>query len=220
MVLQPSLQLFYFLFVFLTLTKNFDSVSGFGILFIVGVPFTSITQLLPFLMFGIGLDDSFILFGSYIRTDPDKDVVMRIEETIQDVGLSITLTTLTSATAFALGTMSSIPAVFWLCLYSCPTILLVFVYQLTFFVAVIALDERRIAANRRDICICIVVPKSEEEDYNDDEVHIDDAGSQRAVNAPTADTKSHLGTFPFFCCFALRVSHDTFSSILAIGLGS
>lgn len=41
--------------------------------------------------------------GSYTRTSSKKDVVDRIDETVQDIGLSIFLTTLTSAIAFALG---------------------------------------------------------------------------------------------------------------------
>mmetsp|Transcript_22373 Transcript_22373/g.55325 ORF Transcript_22373/g.55325 Transcript_22373/m.55325 type:complete len:398 (+) Transcript_22373:936-2129(+) len=32
---------------------------GYGILFIIGVPFTSMTQIVPFIMFGIGLDGAF-----------------------------------------------------------------------------------------------------------------------------------------------------------------
>jgi len=101
---------------------------------------------------GIGLDDAFIISGAYIRTDHRKDPVERIEETIEEIGLSITLTTVTSATAFALGCLSSVPAVYWLVLYAFPSILIVFIYQLTFFVACIVLDERRMAANRRDCC--------------------------------------------------------------------
>lgn len=76
----------------------------------------------------------------------------RILATIEDVGLSITLTTVTTATAFGLGLLSSIPAVFWLVLYAFPTVLLVFIYQLTFLVACIILDEQRIQDNRRDCC--------------------------------------------------------------------
>lgn len=129
--------------------------SGFGLLFCIGVPFTSITQLLPFLLFGIGLDDAFVVMGAYQRTNETKDPVDRIADTIADIGLSITLTTLTSATAFALGCISSVPAVYWLCLYSAPTIVIVYLYQLTFFVGCIVIDERRIAARRRDCLLCL-----------------------------------------------------------------
>lgn len=117
-----------------------------------GIPLTSMTQILPFVMFGIGLDDSFIIAGAFDRTDPRKDCVERIHQTFEDVGVSVTLTSITSATAFGLGCMSSIPAVYWLCLYAFPTILIDFIYQVTFLVALIAIDERRVRENRRDCC--------------------------------------------------------------------
>jgi hypothetical protein len=110
------------------------------------------TQILPFIMFGIGLDDAFIIAGAFDRTDPRKDCVDRIYQTFEDVGVSVTLTSITSATAFGLGCISSIPAVYWLCLYAFPTILIDFIYQVTFFVALIAIDERRVRDNRRDCC--------------------------------------------------------------------
>lgn len=100
-------------------------ITGYGLLFTFGVPFTPVTTMMPFLMFGIGLDDAFILYGSYNRTDPRKDPVKRIEETIDDVGLSISLTTLTSTLAFFMGVFSGIPAVSWVCWYgtlSCTNI--------------------------------------------------------------------------------------------------
>jgi Niemann-Pick C1 protein len=101
------------------------------------------------------LDDAFIIMGSYVRMDPKKDVIERIDETVNEIGLSIFLTSLTSAIAFALGCTSSIPAVFWLCQYCFPTIIIVFVYQMTFFVACIAIDERRIQDGRCDVLICV-----------------------------------------------------------------
>jgi predicted RND superfamily exporter protein len=110
------------------------------------------------------LDDSFIMTGSFYRTDPKKSILDRIEEMMEDVGISITITTLTSALAFALGCTSSIPSVYWLCAYAFPTILIDFLYQITFFVAVIVLDEKRIQENRRDICVCFTVKNSEQEE--------------------------------------------------------
>ncbi|CAB9502719.1 Pick C1-like protein 1 [Seminavis robusta] len=139
-------------------------MSGYGLLFIIGVPFTSMTQILPFIMFGIGLDDAFIITGEYARTDPKKDPVERIDETIQAVGLSIALTTITSVLAFGLGAMSSVPAVFWLCYYAFPTLAINFLYQVTFFVAIIVIDEKRVQDRRRDCCVCFSGPKVEEND--------------------------------------------------------
>lgn len=104
---------------------------------------------------GIGLDDAFIIMGSFVRMDPKIDVVKRIDDTVNDIGLSIFLTTLTTAIAFGLGCTSSIPVVFWLCQYCFPTIIIVFIYQLTFFVACIALDDRRIKDGRCDMLCCV-----------------------------------------------------------------
>ena len=82
-------------------------VAGFGLMSVIGVPFTTITQPVPLLVFGIGSDDAFIVLGSFMRTDPVKDPVIRIQETVDDIGLSISLTTLTTATAFILGSFST-----------------------------------------------------------------------------------------------------------------
>eukprot|EP00934_Nitzschia_sp_Nitz4_P002728 Nitzschia sp. Nitz4//scaffold71_size96697//41966//44816//NITZ4_004693-RA/size96697-augustus-gene-0.144-mRNA-1//1//CDS//3329557241//2718//frame0 len=138
--------------------------TGYGLLFIIGTPFTSMTQILPFIMFGIGLDGAFILSGSFLRTSPSDPIVHRIEQTVEDIGMSITLTTLTSTTAFALGCLSTIPAVIWLCLYAFPTILISFLYQFTFFIAIMVIDERRVLDNRRDCLCCVTVSSAEDEE--------------------------------------------------------
>ena len=113
------------------------------------------TQLVPFVVFGVGLDDTFIIVGGFSRTNRQKSIEDRMIDTMEDVGLSITVTTVTTAFAFGLGSLSSIPAVRWLCLYSMVTIVIDFIYQVTFFVALLVLDERRIQQNRRDVCVCV-----------------------------------------------------------------
>jgi len=125
-------------------------MTGYGFMFLIGVSFTSMTQILPFIMFGIGLDDAFIILGEYERTDPNKDAIERIEDTIEEVGLSIALTTMTSVFAFGLGCISTVPAVSWICYYAFSTIMIDFFYQVTFFIAIIVLDEHRIQEKRRD----------------------------------------------------------------------
>ena len=169
-------------------------MTGYGLLFLIGVPFTSMTQvrethrrhflkglqlpsnifphraqILPFIMFGIGLDDAFIISGAYARTDKTKTPEERVQEAIEEVGLSVTLTTLTSVLAFGLGCLSSVPAVYWLCLYAFPTIFIDFVYQITFFVALIIIDERRVANKRRDCLVCCTVQSRVDSDETERE---------------------------------------------------
>jgi len=90
-------------------------LSGYGVMFLVGVPFTSLTLALLYIVFGIGLDDAFILFAAYVRTDPSKDPVERIHDTMDEVAISIFMTTATTQLAFAVGCFSPVPAIRWLC---------------------------------------------------------------------------------------------------------
>ena len=128
-------------------------------------------------MFGIGLDDAFIIITAYGRTASKKDPVERVHDTINEVGVSIFMTTVTSVLAFSLGCTSSLPAIRWLCLYAFPTVAIDFIYQITFFVALVVIDERRIKNRRRDCLVCCSVKResSPDETLNDDgagDVHI------------------------------------------------
>lgn len=78
---------------------------------------------------------------------------------MKEIGLSITLTTLTTTIAFLLCSMSTIRAIRWVGWYAFLTIMVDALYQVTFYVALLVLDERRIQDNRRDVCFWIVVPR-------------------------------------------------------------
>lgn len=130
-------------------------MTSFGLMFCIGIPFSVITQILPFIIFGIGLDDTFIITGAFFRTDLNKNPVERIHDTMEDIGMSISLTTITTTFAFILTCLSTVQAIRWLGLYAFTAIFVDFVYQITYFVAILVLDERRIEAGRRDVCIWI-----------------------------------------------------------------
>ena len=102
----------------------------------------------------------FSVYGSYNRKDQSMDAGERVQATIEDIGMSVFLTSITSALAFGLGALSAIPAVSWLCLYAFPAILFDLLYQVTFFIAILVLDERRIQANRMDWCTCVRVEEA------------------------------------------------------------
>ena len=97
------------------------------------------------------------MFSEYSRTDSALSSAERVHEVIDEVGLSIFLTTITSVVAFALGCISTIPAILWLCMYAAPTIFINFIYQLTFFVALMVIDDRRVKNKRRDCLVCVTV---------------------------------------------------------------
>jgi Niemann-Pick C1 protein len=124
-------------------------LAGAGLMCILGVPWTTATQLLVFLMLGVGLDDAIVLHSTWRRICPGDDdnessMEARVKQTIEECGLSIFLTTLTSLIAFLLGSFtSSVPAIYWLCQYCAPTVTLVLFFQLTFFVACLVLTEQQ-----------------------------------------------------------------------------
>mmetsp|Transcript_13786 Transcript_13786/g.19271 ORF Transcript_13786/g.19271 Transcript_13786/m.19271 type:complete len:918 (+) Transcript_13786:223-2976(+) len=154
--------------------------TAYGIMFIIGVPLTSFTQILPFIMFGIGIDDVFVIIGEYERLGHIVDPVDRISETMESVGISITITTLTSILAFASGCASSIPVVYWICLYAFLTVFFIYLYAITFFVSLTVLDERRLQGNRRGCLVCFVA-KNNDEDNPDEE----EDGNDHVVNPTT-----------------------------------
>ena len=103
--------------------------------------------------------------------------------------MSITLTTVTTMVAFLLSSFSSIRAIRWLGCYALFTIFIDAVYQVTFYIALLVLDERRIKANRRDVCFWIVV-RTEESPANSD--NNKDASHNHSVSSTSSnDEKSH-----------------------------
>jgi len=115
-----------------------------------------------------GLDDAFIISCSFFRTDQNKSIEERVRVTVDDIGVSIFLTTLTSSLAFGIGFLSAVPAVFWLCVYAVPTIIFVLLWQLTFFMSCLVLDERRVVAKRRDCLRCCSGQSDEAENARED----------------------------------------------------
>lgn len=140
-------------------TVTLGMSASFGLLFICGVPITSIHGMIPFIIVGIGLDDTFIIVNEFDRHPRTLPIEDRISKTINEIGLSIVTTTVTSAVAFGLGCISSIPAVYWLCLYAFPAIISVFIFSVTMLIAIIVIEERRIDRNRFDMICCIAANK-------------------------------------------------------------
>jgi hypothetical protein len=142
-------------------------------------------------MFGIGLDDAFIIFGEYSRTNKERTPVQRIHDTFEEVGLSIVLTKVTTTLAFALGCYSDIPTLYWLSFYAFPMVVIDFVYQLTFFVALLVLDEQRIKANRRDCCFCFKASSRPRMNSTDSSSYMsEDATSETTSSSPQPNKES------------------------------
>jgi len=96
----------------------------------------------------IGVDDAFVMLSVWRQTDLGWSARRRLAQTFSDAAASIAVTSLTDVMAFALGALSVFPAVRVFCAFSACTLALMFVFQLTFFGACLALMGRREAARR------------------------------------------------------------------------
>ena len=133
----------------------FGSVAGYGVSMLMGVKFTVLHQILPFILVGIGIDDAFVISGAFDATDPDLSISDRMEKAVRRVGVSITLTKITSLASFLLGATSAFPSVQYFCIYAAVCCFFIWFLHLTAFCAMLALDARRAQAMCIDPLPCI-----------------------------------------------------------------
>jgi Niemann-Pick C1 protein len=103
-----------------------------------------ISEVIPFLVLSIGVDNIFILVETYSATNPQDSVEERMGETLSRVGSSITIASLSEAAAFLLGVLTRMPAVVAFSIYASVAILFDFLLQMSFFAAILALDGKRV----------------------------------------------------------------------------
>ncbi|XP_059497119.1 patched domain-containing protein 3-like, partial [Stegostoma tigrinum] len=97
---------------------------------------------------GIGVDDMFVMLASWQKTKVTDKVEDRLADTYAEAAVSVTITTLTYALTFYIGIMTPFQSVQSFCVYTGTTVLFCFIYNITFFGAVLALNGRREASNR------------------------------------------------------------------------
>ncbi|XP_059827429.1 patched domain-containing protein 3-like [Hypanus sabinus] len=130
------------------LSTGLAVLTGFGLLVYCKVSFAINTANAPFLILGIGVDNVFIMLASWEKTNVNDSVEERASGAYSDAATSITITTLTDILAFYIGIMTPFPSVQSFCVYTGTTVLLSFIYNITFFGAILVLNGKREAANR------------------------------------------------------------------------
>ncbi|RHY13271.1 hypothetical protein DYB36_004132 [Aphanomyces astaci] len=112
-----------------------------------GVPIQIvIMEVVPFLTLAIGVDNIFLLVHQIhvVQSDcPDHlppDVLL--SAALAKIGPSIVLASVSEATAFVFGCISPMPAVLWFAAFAAAAVLVNFVFQMTMFIALLALDAR------------------------------------------------------------------------------
>jgi len=143
------------------LTVGMAFVCGSGICSILKISYGPVHTSLPFLLMGLGVDDIFVMMACYRKIQADtryneKSPEEKMGLMLQAAGASITVTSITDIIAFLVGAFTILPSLKSFCLYAAVSVFMTYFFVLTFFVAIFALDERRIA-QRRNAFIPLII---------------------------------------------------------------
>jgi Niemann-Pick C1 protein len=138
------------------------SVSGsVGLFSAAGVKVTLIiAEVIPFLVLAVGVDNIFLIVHEFERVNvshPDEEIDVRIAKALGRMGPSILLSASTETIAFAMGAFVGMPAVKNFAAYAAGAVLINAVLQVTMFVSVLALNQRRVESLRADCFPCVTV---------------------------------------------------------------
>lgn len=121
-------------------------VIAIGITLYADIPLTMISaEVVPFLILAIGVDNMFLISRAE-RNVPKQvtDMNLRVAYAMKDIGPSIFAAAFCEALAFFIGTLTDVPALYSFCLVAGIAVVADFILQMTFFLAVLALDGKRI----------------------------------------------------------------------------
>ncbi|KAK6364590.1 niemann-Pick type C-related protein 1 [Exophiala oligosperma] len=138
------------------------SVSGsVGLFSAVGVKVTLIiAEVIPFLVLAVGVDNIFLIVHEFERVNvshPDEEIDQRVAKALGRMGPSILLSASTETIAFAMGAFVGMPAVKNFAMYAAGAVFLNACLQVTMFVSILALNQRRVESLRADCFPCITV---------------------------------------------------------------
>ncbi|XP_032673753.1 patched domain-containing protein 3 [Odontomachus brunneus] len=136
------------------------TVAAFGLCMYLRIDFIGINLAAPFLMIGIGIDDTFVMLAAWRRTSINKPVPERMAATLSEAAVSITITSLTDMISFFIGIMSPFPSVKIFCIYSGFAVVFTFLFHITFFSGCVAISGYCERKNLHSVICCKVQPLS------------------------------------------------------------
>ena len=119
-----------------------------------------IAEVIPFIVLAVGVDNIFLIVHEFERVNvshPDDVVETRIAKALGRMGPSILLSAITETVAFALGAAAGMPAVRNFAIYAAGAVFINAVLQVTMFVSVLSLNQRRVEDYRADCFPCIQI---------------------------------------------------------------
>lgn len=137
-----------------------------------------IAEVIPFLVLAIGIDNIFLIVHELHKItehEPDLDLTLRISFAMRNIGPSCFISAILQVSMFVLATSVDMPAVKNFAIYSAGAVAINFILQMTCFVALLALDQKRLEENRVDCIPCITIssPVQLEGDADAEEKHLE-----------------------------------------------
>eukprot|EP00041_Stephanoeca_diplocostata_P030365 m.918110 g.918110 ORF g.918110 m.918110 type:complete len:994 (-) comp23740_c0_seq2:282-3263(-) len=134
---------------------------GFGISGFMEYPLTQVSFMAVFILFGIGIDDMFLIVDSVDRHEHVGGLQLRCSLALEEIGASIMYTSLTTFVALMVSTMIDLPAIQAFAFVAGFAVLSIFFITVFGFVPLLVLNFRRIAQRRCDVLPCVVVRRSQ-----------------------------------------------------------
>jgi Niemann-Pick C1 protein len=119
-----------------------------------------IAEVIPFIVLAVGVDNIFLIVHEFERVNishPDDMVEYRIAKALGRMGPSILLSAMTETIAFALGAFAGMPAVRNFAIYAAGAVFINAILQVTMFVSVLTLNQKRVEDHRADCFPCIQI---------------------------------------------------------------
>lgn len=119
-----------------------------------------IAEVIPFLVLAVGVDNIFLIVHEFERVNvshPDEEIETRIAKALGRMGPSILLSASSETIAIALGAFVGMPAVRNFAVYAAGAVFVNAVLQVTMFVSVLTLNQKRVESHRADCFPCIKV---------------------------------------------------------------
>lgn len=145
-----------------------STLAAIGLSSYFGLFYGPVHSLLPFVLLGIGVDDSFVVCNAFNRerkesrsSETTESLKERSARALARAGASITVTSATDLVAFAISSSSALPALASFCAYASAGIFFLWFFAATFFPATMVEDEKRQKANRCDLPLCCFKSKKD-----------------------------------------------------------
>ncbi|KAI5306593.1 hypothetical protein KEM56_000147 [Ascosphaera pollenicola] len=152
-------------------------IASVGLFSMCGIKVTLIiAEVIPFLVLAVGVDNIFLIVHEFERVNvnhPDEEIDDRVARALGRMGPSILLSSLTETIAFAMGAFVNMPAVKNFAAYAAGAVFINALLQVTMFISLLALNQRRVESLRADCLPCLTVRKANSSGMPDGQIFAD-----------------------------------------------